>query len=187
MLEIIFAWCTFMKSVDQKPLVQFFKLNKTLQKFLNDLIQGVTKRANFAIFQHFSNFFNFHWNNSIGGYYYWNENSDSCFRFNNPKQRSNWMTLVSFCSSCLAILQCSFYENLKDWSKNRFSAKIQNSLCITTKSLYTNFKRNYLENYNNSEHAVKTKNAPFFMIFSNISFFHMVLNYWTGSEGGGGV
>ena len=34
-----------------------------------------------------------------------------------------------------------------------------------------NFKLNYLENYNDSEHAVKTKNAPFFMIFPNISFF----------------
>jgi hypothetical protein len=31
-----------------------------------------------------------------------------------------------------------------------------------------NFKRNYLKNYNDSEHAVKTKNAPFFMNFSNI-------------------
>src|SRR3954454_4613234 len=60
--------------------------------------------------------------------------------------------------------------------------KIQKSLCITTKSLYTNsnLKRNYLENYNDSEHAVKTKNAPFFMIFPNISFFHMIVNYWTG-------
>src|SRR3954462_14624582 len=66
--------------------------------------------------------------------------------------------------------------------KSIFPQKIQKSLCITTKSLYTNsnFKRNYLENYNDSEHAVKTKNAPFFMIFSNISFFHMVVNYWTG-------
>ena len=43
-----------------------------------------------------------------------------------------------------------------------------------------NFKRNYLENYNDSEHAVKTKNAPFFMIFPNISFFHMVVTDWTG-------
>ena len=42
------------------------------------------------------------------------------------------------------------------------------------------FKRNYLENYNDPEHAVKTKNAPFFMIFSNISFFHMIVTYWTG-------
>ena len=58
----------------------------------------------------------------------------------------------------------------------------QKSLCITTKSLtqIENFKRNYLENYNNSEHAVKTKNAPFFMIFPNIPFFHMVVTDWTG-------
>src|SRR3954462_521458 len=61
--------------------------------------------------------------------------------------------------------------------KSIFPQKIQKSLCITTKSLYTNsnFKRNYLENYNDSEHAVKTKNAPFFMIFPNISFFHPIL------------
>jgi len=32
-----------------------------------------------------------------------------------------------------------------------------------------NMKRNYLENYNDSEHAVKTKNAPFFMNFLNIN------------------
>ena len=60
--------------------------------------------------------------------------------------------------------------------------KIQKSLYITTQSLQQiqNFKRNYLENYNDSEHAVKTKNAPFFMIFPNISFFHMIVTYWTG-------
>ena len=38
-------------------------------------------------------------------------------------------------------------------------------------SKIANFKRIYLENYNDSEHAVKAKNAPFFMIFPNISFF----------------
>src|SRR3954465_14008381 len=79
-------------------------------------------------------------------------------------------------------LQCSFYEFKKLMQKSIFPQKIQKSLCITTKSLYTNsnFKRNYLENYNDSEHAVKTKNAPFFMIFLNISFFHMIVTYWTG-------
>jgi hypothetical protein len=75
---------------------------------------------------------------------------------------------VSF--SYKKLLQCSFYENLKYWCKNRL--KIQKGLCITTKSLYTNsnFKRNYLENYNDSEHVVKTKNALFFMIFPNSGF-----------------
>ena len=32
-----------------------------------------------------------------------------------------------------------------------------------------NFTRNFLENYNDSEHAVKTKNAPFFMNFPNFT------------------
>jgi len=31
-----------------------------------------------------------------------------------------------------------------------------------------NFKRDYLDNNNDSEFTVKTKNAPFFMNFSNI-------------------
>ena len=116
---------------------------------------------------------------------YWNENMNQNFRFNNPKQCSNWIILVSFCSFHLAIKNC---YNVHLWifkklmQKSIFPQKIQKSLCITTKSLYTNsnFKRNYLENYNDSEHAVKTKNAPFFMIFPNISFFHMIVTDWTG-------
>ena len=35
-------------------------------------------------------------------------------------------------------------------------------------SKITNFTSNYLKNYNNSERAAKTKNAPFFMNFLNI-------------------
>ena len=37
-------------------------------------------------------------------------------------------------------------------------------LCITTKTCtqIENFKRNFLKNYNNSEHVVKTKNGNFF-------------------------
>jgi hypothetical protein len=64
--------------------------------------------------------------------------------------------------------------------KSIFPQKIQKSLCITTKSLHinSNFKHNYLENYNDSEGAVKTKNAPFFIIFPNISFCHMIVTDW---------
>src|SRR6185437_4549407 len=53
----------------------------------------------------------------------------------------------------------------------KIDLKIQKSLCITTTSLLQiqNFKHNYLKNYNDSEHPVKTKNAPFFMIFPNIN------------------
>ena len=52
--------------------------------------------------------------------------------------------------------------------------------CILQRRAYNKFKRNYLENYNDSEDAVKTKNASFFMIFPNISFFHMIVTDWTG-------
>jgi hypothetical protein len=64
--------------------------------------------------------------------------------------------------------------------KSIFPQKIQKSLCITTKSLYQNFKRNYLENYNDSEHVVKTKNAPCFMNFPNINKNGQLFPHWTG-------
>ena len=52
---------------------------------------------------------------------------------------------------------------------------MQKSIKNSKKFVYYNeelvhkFKRNYLENYNDSAHAVKTKNAPFFMNFPNIN------------------
>src|SRR4051812_27295050 len=107
------------------------------------------------------------------------------FRFNNPKHCSNWIILVSFCSSHLAIKNCynaHFMKIEQIDAKIDFSAKNSKKFVYYNEELVTNskFQRNYLENYNDSEHAVKTKNAPFFMIFPNISFFHMVVNYCTG-------
>src|SRR3569623_981955 len=94
-------------------------------------------------------------------------------RFNNAKQCSNWIILVSFCSSHLAIQNCDndhFMKIKKLMQKSIFPQKNQ-KICILQRRACNKFKRNYLENYNDSEHAVKTKNAPFFMIFPNISFF----------------
>ena len=115
---------------------------------------------------------------------YCNENSDSCFCFNNPKQCLNWIILVPFCSSHLAIKNYSYNVHFmkideKINAKIDFSAKNSKKLVYYNENM-NNFERNYLENYNDSEHAVKTKNAPFFMIFPNISFFHMIVTYWTG-------
>src|SRR6185437_2924023 len=104
---------------------------------------------------------------------YRNENSDSCFRFNNPKQCSNWIILVSFCSSHLAIKNCYNVHLMKIEkidAKIYFSSKKFKKVCVLQRRACTqieNFKRNSLENYNDSEYAVKTKNAPFFMIFPN--------------------
>ena len=63
-----------------------------------------------------------------------------------------------------------------------FPQKIQKSLIITTKTCTRIhiFKCIYLDGENDSYDAVKTKNAQFFMIFSNISFFHMVVTDWPG-------
>src|SRR6185437_5960492 len=70
---------------------------------------------------------------------------------------------VSF--SYKKLLKCSFYENLKNRCKNQFLAKNSKKVCVLQRRACNKFKHNYLENYNDSEHAVKTKNAPFFMIF----------------------
>ena len=48
-----------------------------------------------------------------------------------------------------------------------FPAKIENQ-GFGGKFKIANFKRDYLDNDNDSEFTVKTKNAPFFMNFPNI-------------------
>ena len=69
---------------------------------------------------------------------------------------------------------CYFFTILKQ--------KIQKSLCITTKTCtrIKIFKCIYLDGENDSDGAEKTKNAQFFMIFPNISFFHMIVTVWPG-------
>ena len=107
---------------------------------------------------------------------YWKENSDSWFSFQWPKtmfKLDNFGVILFVSFSHKKLLQCSFYENWKNRCKNRFFRKKFKKVCVLQRRACTqiqNFKRNYLENYNDSEHAVKTKNAPFFMIFPNILF-----------------
>ena len=59
----------------------------------------------------------------------------------------------SYKNCCMFILW-----NLKNWCKNWFFLK---KVCVLQRRACNKFKRNYLENYNDSEHAVITKNAPF--------------------------
>src|SRR6185312_1317278 len=101
------------------------------------------------------------------------------FRFNNPKQCSNWIIFVLFCSSHLAIKNCYNVHFMKIQKLMQKSISPQ-KVCVLQRRACNKFKRNYLENYHDSEHAVKTKNAPFFMNFPNISFFHMIVTDWTG-------
>ena len=73
---------------------------------------------------------------------YWNENSDSCFRFNNPKQCSNWIILVSFGSFHLAIKIATMFIlwNLKNWCKNRFFCKKFKKVCVLQRRACNKFK-----------------------------------------------
>ena len=120
---------------------------------------------------------------------YWNENPNSRFRFNNSKQCSNWIILVAFCSSHLAIKIATMlilWKLKKSIQKSIFPQKIK-EVCVLQRRACTqiqNFKRNYLENYNDSGHAVKTKNAPFLMNFLNINknsnLFPLIFSpYWS--------
>jgi hypothetical protein len=82
---------------------------------------------------------------------------------------------VSF--SYKKLLQCSFYENLKDWCKNRF--KIQKSLCFTTKSLCTNskFQTQLSRKLQRFRTCRKDKKCSIFHELSEYIFFHMIINY----------
>ena len=73
---------------------------------------------------------------------YWNENMNQNFRFNNPKQCSNWIILVSFCLSHLAIKIATMfiYKNLKDWCKNRFFRKKFKKVCVLQRKHEPKFK-----------------------------------------------
>ena len=63
---------------------------------------------------------------------YWNENMNQNFRFNNPKQCSNWIILVSFCSSHLAIKSATMFILWK------FKKSMQKSIKNSKKFVYYN-------------------------------------------------
>ena len=70
---------------------------------------------------------------------YWNENMNQNFRFNSPKQCSNWIILVSFCSSHLALKNCYSVHFMKI-EKIDFSAKNSKKFVYYNEELVTNSK-----------------------------------------------
>ena len=88
---------------------------------------------------------------------------------------------VSF--SYKKLLQCSFYENWKNWCKNRFFRKKFKKVCVLQRRACNKFKfqtqlsrklqrfRTYRKN---------KKRSIFHDLSEYIIFFHMVVNYWTG-------
>jgi hypothetical protein len=66
---------------------------------------------------------------------YWNENMNQNFRFNNPKQCSNWIILVSCCSSHLAIKIAIMFIL---WKFKKIDVKIDFSAKNSKKFVYYN-------------------------------------------------
>src|SRR6185437_3721099 len=104
------------------------------------------------------------------------------FRFNNPKQCSNWIIFVSFCSSHLAVKNCynvHFMKIKKIDAKIDFFAKNSKKFVYYNEELVHKFQTQLSRKLQRFKTCRKNKNASFFMIFPNISFFHMAVNYWT--------
>ena len=72
---------------------------------------------------------------------YWNENPDSCFRFNNSKtmfKLDNFGVILFVSFSYKKLLQCSFYENLKIDVKIDFFAKNSKKFVYYNEELVAN-------------------------------------------------
>src|ERR1700742_5062080 len=92
------------------------------------------------------------------------------FRFNNPKQCSNWIIFVSFYSSHRAIKNC-YNVHLMKIEKIDFSAKNSKKFVYYNENVYTNskFQTQLSRKLQRFRTCHKNKNAPFFMKFPNIN------------------
>ena len=115
---------------------------------------------------------------------YWNENMNQNFRFNNPKtmfKLDNFGVILFVSFSYKKLLQSSFYENWKNRCKYRFFRKKLKKVCVLQRRACNEFKfqtqlSRKLQRFRTCR---KHKKCSIFMIFPNIPFFHMVVNYWT--------
>ena len=116
---------------------------------------------------------------------YWNENMNQNFRFNNPKQCSIWIILMSFCSSHLAIKNCCnvhFMKIEKIDAKIDFSEKNSKKFVYYNKELVTNWKvqtklSRKLQRFRTCR---KNKKCSIFHDLSEYNIFYMDVNDWTG-------
>ena len=116
---------------------------------------------------------------------YWNENLNQNFRFNNPKQCSNWIILMSFCSSHLAIKNCYNVHFMKIWkidAKIDFSAKNSKKFVYNNEELVTNwkFQTQLSRKLQRFRTCRKNKKCSIFHDLSEYIIFHMIVTYWTG-------
>src|SRR5918994_4045608 len=107
------------------------------------------------------------------------------FRFNNPKQCSNWIILVSFCSFHLAIKNCYdvyFMKIEKIDAKIDFSAKNSKKFVYYNEELVTNskFQTQLSQKLQRFRTCRKNKKYSIFHDLSEYIIFHMIVTDWTG-------
>src|ERR1700691_5725283 len=109
------------------------------------------------------------------------------FRFNNSKQCSNRIILVSFCSSHLAI-------NWYDFNFMKFKRLMQKSIKNSKKFVYYNeelvtnskFQTQLSRKLQRFRTCRKNKKCSIFHDLSEYIIFHMIVNYWNGPLKGWG-
>src|SRR5207249_1542175 len=107
---------------------------------------------------------------------------DQGFRFNNLKQCSNWIILVSFCSSHLAIKNCynvHFIKIEKIDAKIDFSAKNLKKF-VYYNEMHEQFQTQLSRKLQRFRTCRKNKKCSIFHDLSEYIIFHMIVNYWTG-------
>ena len=87
---------------------------------------------------------------------------------------------VSF--SYKKLLQCSFYENLKNGAKIDFSAKNSKKFAYYNEELVTNskFQTQLSRKLQRFRTCRKNKKCSIFHDLSEYIIFHMIVTYWTG-------
>src|SRR6185312_1684184 len=104
------------------------------------------------------------------------------FRFNNPKQFPNWIILVSFCSSHLAIKNCNNVHLMKI---EKINEKIDFFAKNSKKFVYYNEKHEQFQmqlsrKLQRFRTCRKNKKCSIFHDLSEYIIFHTVVNYGTG-------
>ena len=113
----------------------------------------------------------------------WNENMNQNFRFNNPKQCSNWIILVSFCSSHLAIKNCYncimfiLWKFKKLMQKSIFPQKNSKKFVYYNEELVTNskFQTQLSRKLQRFRTFRKNKKCSIFHDLSEYIIFHMIV------------
>src|SRR6185312_14567341 len=92
----------------------------------------------------------------------------------------NFCVILFVSFSCKKLLQCSFYENLKNRCKNRFFRKKFKKVCVLQRIACTQIQTQLSRQLQRFRTCRKNKKCSIFHDLSEYIIYHMVVTYWTG-------